>query len=287
MQHETTRTRIFSHITKTRWLHIEDSLEINKIRFFIGQYQRGSGAQATAYHFLDAADARPLFLDMSWGRQLDITDYKGSANGGGQPVSRVLKIKGPKDGKFWLEVQNGPGQVIGAGAVKPAGEPEASISIALTTWEARKLALAVIEYMTAWRVAALCSPSPSPKVTPSVLSNKTPMAPCNPPSMPKVEAPNLRPSEAPTTPKAPPIPTGVRPHASAGGSDIEALFGPEEPAQAKPQEPPAEVDPPTFFALANKAIAAGFDLAKLQEIIKSQVPWREKHTTLQAAMQAA
>lgn len=150
------RVRIFSHITRTRFLHLEDSLEIGKIRFFVGEYQRGQGSQATAYHFLDADDTRPLMADLSWSKATDFVDYKGSANGQ-QPISRVLKVKGPKDGKYWLEIQNGPGEIIGAGAVKPAGEPDASISIALTVWEARKMALAVTEYMAAYRVATLLS----------------------------------------------------------------------------------------------------------------------------------
>ena len=68
-------------------------------------------------------------------------------------MSRVLSIKGPKDGKYWLEIQNGHGQIIGQGAVKPAGEPEASISIALPIHDARAMALAIIEYMAAYRVA--------------------------------------------------------------------------------------------------------------------------------------
>ena len=158
-QQQQERPRIYTIITKTRFLHVEDSLEIGKLRLFIGAYQRGSGAQSTAHHFLDLDDARVLVQDLGWARTVDFADYKGTANGGQQPVSRVLKLKGPKDGKYWLEVQNGPGQVIGQGAVKPAGEPEASVSIALETWEARKLALAVTEYLAAYRVAAMLGDS--------------------------------------------------------------------------------------------------------------------------------
>ena len=49
---------------------------------------------------------------------------------------------------------------------------------------------------------------------------------------------------------------------------------------------PGEIEPQTFFALANQAIKSGFPLDQLQEIIKSQVPWREKHISLQTAMAA-
>jgi len=263
------RTRIFSHITRTRFLHLEDSLDIGKIRFFIGQYRRrdrgGDGAEAVAFHFLDADDARPLCADLSWAKAADFVDFKGTANGG-QPQSRVLKIRGPKDGKYWLQVDNGPGQIIGEGAVKPAGDPEASISIALSLWEARAMALAVIEYMSAYRVAAMISAA----------------NPLNPLPKSVDSARHVDPS------------TGEIRSAQA---DAEDLFGPE-PARAGPdpepersqkaeaKETPDEVDPPTFFALANKAIAAGFPLDRLREIIQSQVPWREKHITLSQAMAA-
>lgn len=260
MTQQQDRPRIFSTITRSRFLHIEDALtpaapdKPGKIRFFIGSYKRGSGQPAiTAYHFLDDADARVVFADMGWGKQVDIKDYKGSANGD-QPISRVLTIRGPKDGKYWIEVQNGPGQVIGQGAVKPAGEPTASISIALPIAQARALALAVIEYMTAYRVATMINPTATTPPPAPATQSVNPANPC---------------------------------------SDVQALFSPDQPTPAqtptrpkKAQEPPADVDPPTFFSLANEAIAAGFDLAKLQEIIKNQVPWREKHIALLAAMAA-
>ena len=249
------RARIFSYMTRSRFLHIEDALtpaapgKPGKIRFFIGSYKRGSGQPAeTAYHFLNDNDARVAFLDMSWGRPVDIKDFKGSANGGQGPVSRVLTIRGPKDGKYWVQVANGPGQVIGAGAVKPAGKPDVEISIAIPIHDARALALAVQEYMTAWRVTAILRPQASPPAGRQV-----------DPGTGEIALP----------------------------ADAEVLFGPEQPApKAQDEETPAEVDPPAFFALANKAIEANFDLAKLQDIIKSQVPWRDKHITLQAAMSA-
>ncbi len=55
------RPRIFSHLTKTRFLHIEDALANGKkLRFFVGSFERGHGANATAYAFLDVDDARVI-----------------------------------------------------------------------------------------------------------------------------------------------------------------------------------------------------------------------------------
>jgi len=272
------RTRIFSHITRSRFLHVEDSLEIGKLRFFIGSYEKGKGSSSTACHFLDADDARPIMADLGWARELDIKDYKGSANGGDVPRSRVLTLRGPKDGKYWLEIQNGPGQVIGQGAVKPAGEPEASISIALSVWDARKMALAIQEYMAAYRVAALLSPSETSRPPVAAASrNKPPQAASCPPPMPEVER-------------------------RTAADDANDLFGPEKPAAvtsspaprpqkaapviassaATKQSPPAD-SPPAFFALANDAIKAGL-LATVQELIQAPGSWREKSARLQQAM---
>lgn len=154
------RIRIFEHMTKTRFLHIEDSLEIGKLRLFIGDYVKGQGAKSTAYAFIDVDDARVVLSDMAAGKPLDWADFKGGKNGGGAIVSRVTKIKTKADDKtgelkYWIQVENGPGQLIGEGAVKPAGKPTAQIPISFTTFEARKLAHACLAYMQAWQTAHL------------------------------------------------------------------------------------------------------------------------------------
>lgn len=256
MKPDQTRTRIFSHITRSRWLHLEDSLSIGKIRFFVGEYKKGQGARATAYHFLDADDARPLFADLSWSKPTDFVDFKGTANGD-VPASRVLKVKGPKDGKYWLEIQNGPGQIIGEGAVKPAGEPEASISIALSIWEARKMALAVIEYMQAYRAALLSV---------AILATGKPQ-----------------------------VPTRHVDQETGEISDAEALFGTEpapssgsrsKPKRTQKEKPPAEDKPTTFYALAPEAVTKHGLLDLVQELVKAPGSWSQKAARLQAAMAA-
>jgi hypothetical protein len=161
------RKRIHSHVTKSRFLHLEDALDIGeditraKIRLFVGEYKRGQGARATAYHFLDLADARVLFSDLAWGKSADgfKPDFKGTANGD-EAQSRVLKVQGPKDGKYWLEIINGPGEVVGEGAVKPAGKPDVAVSVPLSVWEARRLAHAALAYIRAWEADHLLDAAP-------------------------------------------------------------------------------------------------------------------------------
>ena len=152
------RKRMHSYLTRSRFLHVEDALSIGKLRLFAGQYSRGRGASSTAYHFLDVSDARVLFSDLAWSKRVDFVDYKGtpaaSAGTGEGPQSRVLKVKASGD-KVWFEVRNGPGEVVGEGAVKPKGKPDAAVSVPLSAWEARKLAFAVLAYVRAWEARHL------------------------------------------------------------------------------------------------------------------------------------
>ena len=146
------RARIYAHFTPSQFLHLEDALTIGKVRLFAGTYARGQGAQATAFHFLDLDDARVLFAVLAQGKAVSFADYKGTASDA--PQSRVLLVE-TEDQMVWLEVQNGPGQVVGQGAVEPVGEPETVVGIPFSTWEARKLAAAVLAYIQAWEARHL------------------------------------------------------------------------------------------------------------------------------------
>jgi hypothetical protein len=145
------RPRIFSHLTRTRFLHIEDALERGKLRFFIGSFERGKGSNLTAYAFIDVDDARVIMSDLAWGKPVNFSDFKGGKNGEGVITSRVLKIQS-KENQTWIQVANGPGWAETNGAVKPNGQPTAEISIPLTEFEGRKLGFACLAYMQAWEI---------------------------------------------------------------------------------------------------------------------------------------
>jgi hypothetical protein len=148
------RTRLASHITRTRFLHIEDSLERGKLRFFIGSYERGKGSGPMAFAFLDIDDARVILNDLAWGKPVDFVDYKGTKGVDGSITSRVLKIRFI-DGKCWVDIQAGPGETVGPGAVKPKGKPSVDISIPLTIVEARRIAFTCLAYLQAWDVVRM------------------------------------------------------------------------------------------------------------------------------------
>jgi hypothetical protein len=145
------RPRIFSHLTKSRFLHIEDSLERGKLRFFIGSFERGQGAVEMAFAFMDVEDARVVLSDLSWGKAVDFVDFKGGRDDNQVIMSRVLKIT-TNENKVWVELQNGAGEELSGGGVKPKGKATVDISIPLTIFEGRKLAHACLAYIHAWDV---------------------------------------------------------------------------------------------------------------------------------------
>lgn len=144
------RKKIYSHMTRTRFLQVEDSLEIGKIRLFAGQYEKGKGMSVNAYHFMDVEDARVVLSDLAWGKPVTYEEFKGTVNG--QAISRVLKVKSG-EGKTWVELKNGPGKRTETGAVMPAGEPTSTVSVLLDGHAARRMAMAVLAYVQASEVA--------------------------------------------------------------------------------------------------------------------------------------
>ena len=155
--------RIYTQITRSAILHIEDALAIGKVRLFMISYQRGQGAKATAAHYLDVEDARVLAFDLAVRGALParFTDYKGSPTGlNGQPLSRVFKLEDRGEGQrapIVFQVSQGPGDVVGEGAIKPAGKPTVEIAMLLTRWQARRLGHALQSYLQAWDAARLIS----------------------------------------------------------------------------------------------------------------------------------
>ena len=64
-----TRVRIYSHVTQSRFLHVEDALAIGKLRLFAGNYRKGQGMDTYAHAFVDIADARVIFGALARGEQ--------------------------------------------------------------------------------------------------------------------------------------------------------------------------------------------------------------------------
>jgi|GEM_PF-3184085 len=145
------RVRIHSHVTKTRFLHVESSLEIGKVRLFGGVYRRGAGTSAHGFHFVDLADARVIFAALARAEPgFSYREYKGTPTDSGA-ISRVLTVQ-TKGDKVYIELKNGPGKLTPTGAVTPAGQAETEVNVSFKRYEAQRLGAAVLAYLRAWDV---------------------------------------------------------------------------------------------------------------------------------------
>ena len=155
------RVRIASHVTQSRFLHVEDSLHLGKVRLYGGNYRRSAGASALTAHFLDVADARILFDALARGEEgFAYKEYKGTPGKNGQPpVSRVLSVA-VKGENVYIELKSGPGKLTPTGAVTPAGPAQVEVNVAFKRHEARRLAATVLAYLHAWDVVRMMAQRP-------------------------------------------------------------------------------------------------------------------------------
>jgi hypothetical protein len=166
-----TRVRIYSHITQSRFLHVEDALGLGsgKLRLFAGTYSRGRGMSTHTIHFLDLADARVIFGALARGDQgFSHKEYKGTPpqtghldkpgagseqgrRDGNGAVSRVLSIT-VKGENVYIELKTGPGKLTNTGAITPNGPAKVEVNVGFKLYEARRMAAAVLAYIHAWDV---------------------------------------------------------------------------------------------------------------------------------------
>lgn len=151
------RVRICSHITQTKFVHVEDSLGIGKLRLFAGTYRKGNGMDDHTSHFMDVDDARVVFNALAMAEP-DFTykEYKGTAQPGGQVTSRVLSVA-IKGEQVYLELKAGPGKTTPTGAVTPNGRAKVEVNVAFKRYEARRLGRTVLAYLQAWDILRLMS----------------------------------------------------------------------------------------------------------------------------------
>lgn len=152
-----TRVRLYSHVTKTRFLHVEDALSMGKVRIFAGIYSRGRGMSSHSSHYLDVADTRILFHALMNGEQgFKYKEYKGTPPSSGKQaaVSRVLSVA-IKGDNVYIELKSGPGQLTPTGAITPSGRAQIEVNISFKLHEARRLAAEALAYIQAWDVCRM------------------------------------------------------------------------------------------------------------------------------------
>jgi hypothetical protein len=151
-----TRVRLYSHVTQSRFLHIEDSLHIGKLRLFAGTYRRNQGMADHCHHFLDIPDARVIFAALAAGRgEFNHKEYKGTPPVNGRAaVSRVLSVTA-KGENVYVELKGGPGKLADTGAIMPAGQATTAVNVSFKRYEAQRMAASVLAYLRAWDVVRM------------------------------------------------------------------------------------------------------------------------------------
>ena len=146
--------RIISHRTPRRILHIEDVLEIGKLRLEIWDYARGSGAKASAEAYLDLHTARLLATELAGGRLEDMDGHREMGGGivSGEIRSRILVTENADArNPIRITIRNGPGIRQPGGLISPEkGQPQVSLSVLLSRLDARRIGLAILEHLQAW-----------------------------------------------------------------------------------------------------------------------------------------
>ena len=157
---------IFVYATNKNFLNIYDALRIDKVKVEVTGYDPASKRQTGhASAWLDRADARLLAHLVSHRLFAGVTNGKwekfgGSQRDDGSIESRTLLVEWDEgDGgrfarnPYRLTIANGPGRKTELGAVAPAGEPTARLSMRLTETDMIKVMLAVGAYIAAYETA--------------------------------------------------------------------------------------------------------------------------------------
>ena len=153
---EVTKIQIFRFVAKDKILDITDLLAFDpkrsKIVFTLVEFDEHNKATQRVRHYVDADDMKLVCHDLLAGTFTSFEDQKGSAHDD-YTEARVLSFK--KESKYRqpyvLRVDNGQGEVYGQGQVKMVKATD-SLTIQMPEFEARKLALTVLDYVHQWEM---------------------------------------------------------------------------------------------------------------------------------------
>jgi hypothetical protein len=151
--------RIISIRQRRRILHVEDALDIGKIRFDLYAFAQGQGSQARAEAYVDLHTARLLFQELAAGR-LHLThnlQIRGGGKTNGETTARILipEMADGTDNPIRITITNGPGLKQTNGLITPnQWEKDRSnvtrLQILLSETDAQRVGLAGLEHLQAW-----------------------------------------------------------------------------------------------------------------------------------------
>lgn len=153
---EVSKIQIFRFVAKDKILDITDLLAFDpkrsKLAFTLVEFDDNHKATQRVKHYVDADDFKLVCHDLLAGTFTAFEDQKGSAHDD-YTEARVLSLK--KETKyrqpFVLRIDNGQGEVYGQGQVKMVKATD-SLTIQMPEFEARKMALVVLDYLHQWEM---------------------------------------------------------------------------------------------------------------------------------------
>ena len=153
---EVTKIQIYRFVAKDKILDISDMLTFDpkrsKLAFTLVEFDEHNKATQRVRHFVDTDDFKLVCHDLLAGTFASFEDQKGSAHDD-YTEARVLSLK--KEPKyrqpFVLRIDNGQGEVYGNGQVKMVKATD-SLTLQMPEFEARKMALVVLDYVQQWEM---------------------------------------------------------------------------------------------------------------------------------------
>ena len=153
---------IFVYATNKNFLNVYDALRIDKIKVEIAGYDPATNRQTGhATGWLDTSEMRLLAHLVSQRQFASVTGgrwekFGGSQRDDGLIESRTVTVEWDEgDGgrfarmPYRLTITNGPGRRTQTGAVTPAGEPTARLSMRMAEMDMMRIMLAVEAYIRA------------------------------------------------------------------------------------------------------------------------------------------
>ena len=153
---EVTKIQIFRFVAKDKILDITDMLTVDpkrsKLAFTLVEFDENYKATQRVRHYVDADDLKLVCHDLLAGSFTQFEDQKGSAHDD-YMEARVLSLKRETKYRqpYVLRIDNGQGEVYGKGEVKMVKATD-SLTIQMPEFEARKMALVVLDYVHQWEM---------------------------------------------------------------------------------------------------------------------------------------
>ena len=152
---EVSKIQIYRFVAKdNKILDVTDMLAYDvkrsKLSITLVEFDDNWAATRRVRHYVDADDIKLVCHDILSGQFTAFEDHKGTA---GQEYTEAralfLKMETKYRQPFVLRIDNGQGEVQGQGQVKMVKATD-SLTIQMTEFEARKMALVIQDYIVQW-----------------------------------------------------------------------------------------------------------------------------------------